>query len=203
MSARANTAGMWDIFNVNRETSNVELNRWGKEHIPGFLGVVPRDKYGQLYHDGMKPGSSAIINLDFGNYARGGTHWVAARVSSEAPLVLYFDAYGLPPPTAVSARAHRSGRGVVWTDIQQQGDDEVNCGPRALAALHWLADAASHGKELSAFAELGQIDDVSAKGGARRRACRPRSAPASSRSRRAPGTRSTRGGSRSGRSPRS
>lgn len=150
---------IWWIFNLNRETNAVELDEWGHEHIPGFLGVVPRDELDELYPRGqpMEPGSSCVINLDFGDYERGGTHWVAMRVSSESPNVMYCDPFGLAPPEPVVLRANRDGRGLWWTDVQQQGNTEVNCGPRALAVLYTLADSAKKNKELEAYADLAQI----------------------------------------------
>jgi len=104
----------------------------------------------------MPPGSSAILNLDYG-YQRGGTHWVAARVSNEAPLVLYVDSYGMPPAREVTLRSRAEGRGILYPDVQRQGFSEVTCGPRALATLSYLADAAKKGRELEAFGRIGQV----------------------------------------------
>lgn len=146
------------LFEVKRETSDVELDDWGKAHIPGFLGVEARSMFDQLYPDGkrMEPGTSCVLNLDRGDYARHGTHWTGVRVSSEAPLVMYFDSFGEPPPREVTLRSRREGLGLLYPDIQYQGADEVNCGPRALAVLHYLSDAAKKGSELEAFAEIGK-----------------------------------------------
>lgn len=144
----------------DRLTSDEELDAWGRAHIPGFLGVIPRTDYGRLYPPGrpMPPGSSCVINLD-GNYANGGTHWTGARVSSEQPILMYFDSFGFPPPREVTLRGRKDGRGVLYPDIDYQAIDEVNCGPRALAALKLLADGAKKpGGELAAFTELGYPD---------------------------------------------
>lgn len=142
------------IFRLNRETSDVELDKWGREHIPGFLGVRARSQFDSLYPPGkpMQPGSSCILNLDYGDYARGGTHWVGVRVAKDAPVLMYVDSFGLPPPRDVSIRGRLEGRGVLYPDVAYQSFDEVNCGPRALAALHYLAHAKN---ELAAFSELG------------------------------------------------
>lgn len=152
--------GQWDLFSKNRETSDAELAAWGKKHIPGFLGVRARSQFSDLYPRGqpMAPGTSCVLNLDFGDYSRGGTHWVAVRVSSEAPLLLYVDSFGLPPPREVTLRGRRDGRGILYPDIQNQLVSEVNCGPRALAVLHYLAEAAARGQELSAFGKIGQTE---------------------------------------------
>lgn len=146
----------WALFTTNRETTDTELDAWGKKHIPGFLGVRARSQFCDLYPDGapMQPGSSCILNLDFGEYDRGGTHWVAVRVAKDAPLLLYFDAFGLPPPREVTLRGRRDGRGILYPDIQYQDLSDVNCGPRALAVLHYLATAPN---ELEAFGEIGQV----------------------------------------------
>lgn len=156
--------GRWGIFDLSRETSDDELDEWARKHIPGFLGVRARSDFDELYPDGalMAPGTSCILNLDYGDgsgepYARGGTHWVAARVAQDAPLLMYFDAFGMPPPREVTLRSRREGLGLLYPDIQYQGVEEANCGPRALAVLHYLAKAAKKGKELEAFAEIGQV----------------------------------------------
>jgi hypothetical protein len=144
----------------NRLTSDTELDAWGKANIPGFLGVVSRSDYDELYPPGhpMAPGTSCVINLD-GNYSQGGTHWCAVRVSSEQPLVMYFDSFGFPPPREVTLRGRKDGRGVLYPDIEYQDIDEVNCGPRALAALKLLSDGAQKGEELEAFRRLGFPSD--------------------------------------------
>lgn len=158
-TTKGSSKGDYKIFRVNRETSDDELDAWGRRNIPGFLGVVARDQITELYPYGepMEPGSSCILNLDYGDYDRGGTHWTALRVSQEQPLVLYFDAFGMPPPREVTLRAFNERRGVKYPDIQYQGLQEVNCGPRSLAVLHQLAQKAAKGKEMEAFAELGQV----------------------------------------------
>lgn len=140
----------------NRLTSDNELDAWGKANIPGFLGVISRSDYDGLYPAGrpMAPGTSCVINLD-GNYSQGGTHWCGVRVSSEQPLVMYFDSFGFPPPREVTLRGRKDGRGVLYPDIEYQDIDEVNCGPRALAALKLLSDGSQKGEELEAFRRLG------------------------------------------------
>lgn len=151
--------GKWDLFSANRETSDTELAAWGKKNIPGFLGVRARSSFTDLYPDAapMPAGTSCVLNLDFGDYGRGGTHWVAVRVAEAAPLLLYFDAFGLPPPREVTLRGRRDGRGILYPDIQYQQLSDVNCGPRALAVLHFLSESAREGKEMEAFGELGQV----------------------------------------------
>lgn len=142
----------------DRLTSDTELDEWGKANIPGFLGVVPRDQLTDLFPDGapLQPGASAVLNLDPG-YSNGGSHWVAVRVAQEGPQLMYFDSYGYPPPREVTLRGRRDGRGVLYPDVPYQTAEEVNCGPRSLAALKLLADGAKKGEELKAFGELGQV----------------------------------------------
>ena len=145
-----------DITEVERETNDEELRQWGAQHVPGFIGVVARSDLPLLYPYGraMKPGTSAVLNLDYGDYARGGTHWTGMRVGEDEPVVLYFDSYGEPPPREVTLRAKADGRTVLYSDVMYQGINETNCGPRALAALKMLADGAAAGKEMASFAEL-------------------------------------------------
>ncbi len=145
----------WDIFQLNRETSDEELDRWGKRYIPGFLGVVARNEFTRLYPNNkpMPPGTSCIINLDY-QYRRNGTHWCSVRVSDTSPLLMYIDSFGLPPPREVTNRGRLDGRGILYSDIRSQRYAEVNCGPRALAVLHGLAHAKN---DLNQFGELAQV----------------------------------------------
>lgn len=156
MSAGADK--LLELFESGRETSDRELAAWGKRYIPGFRGVRARSAFTQLFpnNKAIPLGASAILNLDRGNYERGGTHWVAVRRSSEQPLLLYVDSFGFPPPREVTLRAYREGLGVQYPDIQHQAEADVNCGPRALAALFTLSDAASDGEEMEVFNQIGR-----------------------------------------------
>ena len=136
-------------------TTDEDLRNWGRKHIPGFVDVISRTSFFNLYPR-MKPGQSLIINLD-PNYENGGTHWTALRVSSESPTVLYKDSFGLPPPQDVTNSIHGlpvengAPRGVIYGNRIYQKLDESNCGKRA---AYWLADmarCAKKKKELECF----------------------------------------------------
>lgn len=128
-------------------TTDVQLNTWGRANIPGFRGVYARDQVNQVC-PGLRPGESVILNLDPG-YRRGGTHWVAVRRSSEAPIVYYKDSFGAPPPkNIVSACA---GAGLVYGNRIYQKLSEKNCGQRALRFLAEAAAAADEGREIEWF----------------------------------------------------
>jgi hypothetical protein len=146
------------LFTEEGETTGEELAAWGAANVPGFLGVVPRDHFAELYPRGapMPPGTSCVVNLDFGDYDRGGTHWCGVRVAAEQPAVLYYDPFGMPPPRAVAVRSWADGRECEYSDVQYQGLTETNCGPRSLAVLHALAQAAEKGRETAAWREIGQ-----------------------------------------------
>ena len=148
-----------DIFQKQTETTDKELDQWGKKYIKGFKGVIARSDFDNLYplNEMMEPGSSCIINLDYGDYKRGGTHWTAVRVSDETPQLLYFDSFGAPPPKDVTIRALADCRGVSYPDIVYQGEDQKNCGQRALSALFFMADEAEKNNEIGAFNQLGQV----------------------------------------------
>jgi hypothetical protein len=150
----------WDIFDLARETSDTELAAWGRKNIKGFLGVVARDNLAGLFprEAPMPEGASFILNLDYGDFARGGTHWTGVRVAGEAPYVLYFDAFGVPPPKPLTRRAWADSRQVLYPDIQYQDLHQKNCGPRSLAVLYHLAQAAEKGEELAAFGDIGQLE---------------------------------------------
>lgn len=157
----AETREKWELYNKGGSTSDIELTEWAHANIPNFKGVVAREDFDVLYPYGepMEPGTSCIINLDYGDYARGGTHWCAVRVSSETPRVLYFDPFGIPPPSDVMIRSFKDHRGVFYPDIQYQEADQTNCGQRCLAALYYLNEEASKNEETSAFDQLG-LDEL-------------------------------------------
>lgn len=136
----------------NTTTSDTYLNDWGRKHIPGFTGVISRDKFPKLFAK-MKPGNSCIINLDK-DYGTGGTHWTAVRMSSEAPLVMYKDSFGSPPPEDVRSAVLPLGLGLVYGNKINQKISQTNCGKHALLFLKLMEDAAEDREELETFAQI-------------------------------------------------
>lgn len=128
-------------------TSDIQLADWGHKNIPGFRGVYSRDELERVCK-GLSPGDSVIINLDPG-YKHGGTHWVAIRVSSEAPILYYKDSFGGPPPKNIASAC--GGRGVVYGNRIYQKLTEENCGQRALRFLQSLEAASVRGREIEWF----------------------------------------------------
>ena len=144
-------ARKWAIFDRPDETSDTDLELWGRLYIPGFQAVIPRVEFPEVAD--LEPGHSWVLNLDRGIYRRGGTHWVGVYVSRKRPLVLYFDAFGMPPPKEVTLAAWRAGKGVVRSDVRYQQYAESNCGPRTLAIILHLAKAPD---DIAAFRDLAQ-----------------------------------------------
>lgn len=136
----------------NTTTSDSYLSKWGYKHIPGFSGVFSRDVAAKRIPK-MKPGDSIIINLDSG-YKHDGSHWVALRFASEAPIIMYCDPFGTPPPEDVRHASLTTGRGVLYGNRIYQSINETNCGKRALVWLFRMELAAQDGKELEKFREL-------------------------------------------------
>jgi hypothetical protein len=147
----------FDIFNIDSETTDKQLRDWGNSYIKGFKGVVARSHINELYPPEypMERGSSCILNLDYGDYVNGGTHWVAMRVSSETPRILYIDSFGEPPCRDVTNRALKDSLGVYYPDISYQTKEQTNCGQRSLAVLHYLQHEAEKNNETEAFNLLG------------------------------------------------
>lgn len=131
----------------NGITTDVQLANWGTKNIPGFRGVFSRDKIEHICPQ-LQPGDSIIVNLDAG-YKRGGTHWVALRMSSEAPIVYYKDSFGAPPPKDINK--YCGDRGVVYGNRIYQKLSEENCGQRSLRFLQSMNDAARRGREIEWF----------------------------------------------------
>ena len=130
-------------------TTDIQLSDWGYKHIPGFRGVYSRDELKRTVNS-LRGGESVILNLD-PEYSTGGTHWVAIRVSSEAPLVYYKDSFGGPPPRHIGEIC--KGCGVVYGNRINQGLKEENCGQRALIFLLSMANAARAHREIEWFRE--------------------------------------------------
>jgi hypothetical protein len=131
----------------NGITSDTELDRWCRENVTGFAGVISRTEFGRAYPR-LRGGQSLIINLD-PDYARGGTHWVALRISSEAPLVYYKDSFGAPPAADIVRQI--KDRGLVYGNRIYQKLREDNCGRRAAEFLRDIAAAAAAGNEIEMF----------------------------------------------------
>ncbi len=137
----------------NKVLSDEDIRSWCRQHVPGFVDVFDRSQFAGTYQK-MKPGSSAVLNLDPG-YSQGGTHWVAVRVSSEAPIVYYKDSFGAPCPTDVVDAVEASGRGLLYGNNMDQKIEEVNCGRRAAYFLRDMAKSAAQGKEIEYFEKHG------------------------------------------------
>ena len=134
----------------NTLTSDQQLLQWGKEHIPGFKSVISATDFPKLYPT-LLPGDSIIINLD-PEYSRGGSHWVALRVSSEAPIVYYKDSFGAPPPDIIIGAI--KDRGLVYGNRINQALNEENCGKRAAEFLRKMSRAAGKKNEIEYFESL-------------------------------------------------
>lgn len=136
----------------DRITSDQELYKWCRENVPGFTDVIDRSAFAARYPS-MKSGNSIIINLD-PHYKHGGTHWVALRISNEAPIVYYKDSFGAPPPAEVVSAIAGSGRGLIYGNRVYQGLNEQNCGKRAAYFLRDMERASRQKKEIEKFEEL-------------------------------------------------
>lgn len=133
----------------NKITTDQELYKWCHKNIPGFNSVISRTQFKTKISE-LKPGDSMIINLDPG-YKHGGTHWVALRVSSEAPIIYYKDSFGAPPPEDVSKQCNKIGYGCVYGNRINQKLREVNCGKRSADWLRNMSKAAESGREIEYF----------------------------------------------------
>lgn len=131
----------------NEITTDRELNDWGNRNIKGFSGVYSRTEFPNVYPF-MGPGDSVIINLDPA-YSTGGTHWVALRASSEAPIVYYKDSFGAPPPQDIVSTIQ--DRGLMYCNNIDQKLDEQNCGKRSARFLWRMAKSAKKGHEIESF----------------------------------------------------
>ena len=138
----------------NGITTDRQLEEWGKKNIANFYGVINRSDFPRVYNL-MKDGDSLIINLDPG-YSKGGTHWVALRISSEAPVVFYKDSFGVAPPKDVQDTI--KDRGLIYGNKKYQKIKEENCGRRASEFLYMMSDAADKKNEIEKFEQIEGIN---------------------------------------------
>ena len=109
----------------NRPLTNFELLDAAKKlNIPNFKGVYVRDELPK------KPRASecGILNLDDSNGP--GQHWCSFLKSGKVKI--YFDSYGLPPPTELVKYLKSP---VYYNSERVQPDNEVFCGHLCLYVL--------------------------------------------------------------------
>ena len=114
----------------NHPLTNIELLEAVKKlNIPNFRGVFSRDELPKK----PRANECGILNLDD---SRGvGTHW--QLFSKRGKDKLYFDSYGLPPPTELLKYL---GDSVYYNSERIQPDNEVFCGHLCLYVLKKLSD---------------------------------------------------------------
>lgn len=108
-----------------------ELEKLGRKHVTGFVGVYPLDK---LPHAPLlyPPPSRFIVNTDTSNLS--GKHWIA--VSYETGGIVYaFDPLGLCYPPLLCAHLKRLGRRVIFNKTMYQNPMLPTCGQHCLL---WL-----------------------------------------------------------------
>lgn len=136
----------------NKVTSDDYLNRWGREHIPNFKGVIDRTQFPSKLKT-MKSSDSYVVNLDPG-YLRGGSHWVAIRYLSEAPIIFYKDSFGGLPSEEIKKAVLDSGLGLLSGSRIYQKLSQENCGKLSLTWLKLISDAAADGEELETIEQI-------------------------------------------------
>ena len=104
---------------------NIQLIDAAKKlNIKNFRGVFLRDELPKV----PREKECGILNLD--DSTGGGTHWVAWI--KRANEKLYFDSYGLPPPTELIRYLHSP---VFYNSERIQPDNEGFCGHLCLFIL--------------------------------------------------------------------
>ena len=114
----------------NHPLTNIELVDAAKKlKIPNFKGVFLRDTLPER----PRKTECGIINLD--DSSGSGSHWVV--FSKKGKDQLYFDSFGLPPPTELLKYL----KGPVYYNSERiQPDNEVFCGHLCLYMLKKLSD---------------------------------------------------------------
>lgn len=144
--------GTKPVLKNGPELTDREIDRWCKSNVSGYWKSIDRTKIPKQMKE-LRPGDSTIVNLD-PNYANGGTHWVAIRRGSEGPYIIYYDSFGIPPPTELMDYTKANNIGLLYCDFQFQKIDETNCGWRAATFLKKLSDAGLQKKEIETFRSI-------------------------------------------------
>ena len=114
----------------NHPLTNIELVDAAKKlNIPNFKGVFLRDTLPKK----PRKNECGILNLDDSNGS--GSHW--CFFSKRGKEQLYFDSYGLPPPTELLE--YLKGP-VLYNSERIQPDNEVFCGHLCLYVLKKLSE---------------------------------------------------------------
>jgi hypothetical protein len=112
-----------------RALTNVELER-AATTIPNFRGVFMRDALPKKH----KSKECGIVNLD--SHTGDGTHWVGYY--SNKGTNIYFDSYGLDPPTEL---VDYLGGNILTQTFQLQKPGDVICGHLCLIVIQELSAA--------------------------------------------------------------
>jgi len=109
----------------NKPLTNFELIEAAKKlNIPNFRGVFLRDELPK------KPRRNECGILNLNDSSGRGSHWVV--FSKNGNEKIYFDSYGLPPPTELLKYL---GDPVYYNSERIQPDNEVFCGHLCLYVL--------------------------------------------------------------------
>jgi hypothetical protein len=111
-------------MNINNITSNYDL-----ELFLSMLGihVIIKSKDNIEL---LRNGGNYIINL--ADHNKPGTHWVALFIKQN--IAIYFDSYGLPPPTII--KQFYKGRKLIYNADMIQSMNSTACGYYCILFLH-------------------------------------------------------------------
>ena len=119
--------------------SNYDLQNYCKELKINLVAIVSKN---QLYE--LKPKIGCyIVNLDsVGN----GTHWVCLILFEK--ISIYFDPFGIIPPTNVIRFCKRFGKRLIYSTDQLQHINSIYCGWFCLFAMYYLTKSKSKYKSV-------------------------------------------------------
>jgi hypothetical protein len=109
-----------------------ELNKLGKQHIPGFIGAFPLDK---LPLHICTPPSSYIVNTDTHNLS--GHHWIAISYEKSG-IVRAFDPLGIFYPQLLTEKLHKfPHKKIIYNRLMHQNPLLKTCGLHCLNYLKY------------------------------------------------------------------
>ena len=145
--------------------SNHDLIRLARKYSIPLDSVVSKDMLDRLPHE-----DNIIINLqdlfnDDGS-TNGGTHWVTLSYIPKYNTFVYFDSYGITPPSDVVTYAYRvkSKSTLIYNTTQIQRITTTTCGWYCLAFIQYI-DTHKHYTPTSALNRfINEFDRVGGNG---------------------------------------
>lgn len=117
-------------------TTNIDLFRMARQKNIPLDHIVYKDEISKLPKNKEL---YIIMNMSSSNHP--GTHWTAFYANRY--YVIYADSFGVEPPEELIEWSSATGRKLIYSDIQTEELDGINCGQLALNFLRLVKNTLS------------------------------------------------------------